>query len=81
MSDGRKPGVHNRSVLLGTSVSEDLANLLLLRRGCDNKTNFAAKKDRCGVCRGRDRCVKCDNQPNSNATISKCCHCIMRCLL
>ena len=52
-------------------VSKKFVNFLLLRRGCDNKTDFIARNDRCGVCRGKDACVKCDGVPNSNATISK----------
>lgn len=71
MTDGNVPGLFNTTILSETSVSKKLVNLLLLRRGCDNKTDFAAKKDRCGVCRGGDECVACDDVPNSNATISK----------
>lgn len=71
MTDNRDPGVYDKSIQdSGTSISDKFANLLLLRRGCDNKTDFAAKNDRCGVCRGKDECVACDGVPNSNATRS-----------
>ena len=78
MSENRKPGIYAASILKsGTSFSKGFANLLLLRQGCDNRTDFAAVNDRCGVCRGKDKCVKCDNQPNSNARISKLFHSIV----
>lgn len=72
MTDGREPGVYDKSIEdSGTSISVKFANLLLLRRGCDNKTDFPAKKDQCGVCRGKDKCLGCDDVPNSGAKISK----------
>ena len=72
MTDGRNPGVHEKSIEDNdTSISKKFANFVLLRRGCDNNTDFIARNDRCGVCRGKDLCVKCDGVPNSNATRSK----------
>ncbi|KAL9974081.1 hypothetical protein ACROYT_G011080 [Oculina patagonica] len=77
MSDNRQPGVYDTSIQeSSTSISVKFANLLLLRMGCDNKTNFPARNDRCGVCRGKNKCVKCDDQPNSGATINKCGVCV-----
>ena len=72
MTDNRNPGVHDKSIQdNGTSISKKFINFLLLRQGCDNKTDFPARMDRCGVCRGKDKGVGCDNVPNSNATESK----------
>ena len=72
MTDNRNPGVHDKSIQdNGTSISKKFVNFLLLRQGCDNKTDFPARIDRCGVCRGKDKCVGCDDVPNSNATESK----------
>lgn len=72
MTDNRNPGVHDKSIEdNGTSISKKFVNFLLLRRGCDNRTDFPARNDRCGVCRGKDECVACDSVPYSNATISK----------
>lgn len=52
-------------------ISKKFVNFLFLCCGCDNKIDFIVRNDWCGVCRGKDVCVKCDGVLNLNVIISK----------
>ena len=72
-ADGRSNGFHLLGDLTNDpvkSLSRRTLTLLIHREGCDGKTDFLGRNDRCGVCRGKDNCVGCDGVPNSGARIS-----------
>jgi hypothetical protein len=54
-----------------TSFSQRTSSMIATRLGCNQIPGSMATEDLCGVCGGKNDCVGCDGEPNSDAQTGK----------
>ena len=68
-SDGKEVGLQNCTLSKdhNSSLSHNELTFRPLRKGCDGHFGSLQKKDLCNVCGGDNKCLGCDQVPNSGA--------------
>ena len=74
MADGKASGIHNMTG--ATSLSDEIGQLIQLRKGCFGPGSKGGATDACGKCGGdNSTCAGCDGVPNSGAKFDRCRQC------